>query len=139
METQRTRIRPRCTWTGRHSDEVKEVRLEVLDYFGIRTRDETFTVLPEHEEDLRRFVAYHRRFGRLTILLIVLSFVAMVVLDTPLGVGLSMLGIGVLMLVFPFATPGTVQMIGTRASIRTVRFLGMVTILIGLLMAFRGD
>jgi hypothetical protein len=139
VETKRTRIRPRCTWTGRHSDEVKELRLETLDRWGFRAREETFTVLPEHEEELRRFVDYQRRYGRVFLGLVALSIVAALFVRSSLGIGLGMIGLGVLTYVFPFATPETVQMIGMRASIRTVRYLSVLPILIGLFFAFRGE
>lgn len=139
MKTERTRIRPRCMWTGRHSDEVREVRLETLDRWGFRTREETFTVLPEHEEELRRFVAYQRRYGRVFLALVTLSVAAAFFVRSSLGIGLVMMGIGVMTYVFPFATPETVRMVGMRASIRTARYLSILPILIGLFFIFGGE
>ncbi len=139
MEAKRTRIRPGCMWTGRHSDEVKEVRLETLDRWGIHTREETFTVLPEHEEELRRFVAYQRRYGRVFLGLVILSIVAALVVRSPLWMGVLMMGLGVVTYAFPFATPETVRMIGMRASIRSVRYISIVPVLLGLFYALRGD
>jgi uncharacterized membrane protein len=138
VEEGRSRIRPRCTWTGRHSDEVKEIRVETLDRWGIHTREETFGVLPEHEEELRRFVTYQRRFGRLFLLLMVLGTAVVIFVRSNVGVGLTMIGLGVVTFAFPFATPETVQMIGMRKSIRSVRYLSILPILIGVAFLLGG-
>ncbi|MDP9347748.1 MAG: hypothetical protein M3P24_01160, partial [Gemmatimonadota bacterium] len=70
---------------------------------------------------------------------VTLSIVAAFLVRSSLGIGIVMMGIGVMTYVFPFATPETVRMIGMRASIRTVRYMSIVPILIGLFFIFGGD
>ena len=103
-------------------------------------------VLPEHEEALREFVERARRFGRpflLSVLAFTLGMVAAVVLgsldvwSSPVTAGiagtlLSLLGL--LLVIFPFATPETVQAFGVCRSILIVRVLGLLALVAGIVM-----
>lgn len=137
----------KCIWSGRKSENLKRVRLKSLDRFTTPI-EKTFYVLPEHEQELRkfndRFVNYSRNclYGiiGLTLLTVAVSlaFAAFSISKKLLAIaiGLILFAMGTLIIVFPFATPETVQWLGIRKSKITVRILGLSTVALGMTIAF---
>lgn len=136
---------PKCVWTGKRDPRVKSIVLKTLDRFSIPT-EKTFYVLPEYDQNLRD---YNNRFvnsGRfflisilgLTVLLpvsglvgIVFSFSSSIILF-PVGIITSL--IGVVIVLFPFTTPETVEWLGLKNGIIVARITGFVTIVVGIII-----
>ena len=135
---------PRCLWTGERSDRAIEITVPAADRFGRPSEPKTFTVLPEHEADLRAFADLAQRTGRAFLLTIVGLTVSMVVVGvlgstgvisnaaSSWGVGLGCMGMGLLMIALPFATPETTAAFGVRRSILIARVAGVVVAGVGL-------
>lgn len=138
MEGKKRSVPPRCLWSNRTGEGLKEITLPTMDRFAIRMREERVYVLPEHEAELRRFNDYANRWGRLFLGLMLLGTLGILVFaldDNDLGIGLSIVLLGVLGVVFPFATPETVQALGVRSAVRTTRILSAGVTVLGVLVA----
>lgn len=126
----------RCIWSNERGEHLKEITATTLSPFAAHKREQRVWVMPEHEAEFRRFNAYELRYGRLfvgLVLAVIILLVVFVVTGSALGAGLTTIGVGILSLIFPFATPETVQLHGTRKSIQMVRRLAVVGIGIGVL------
>ncbi|MDX1503770.1 MAG: hypothetical protein R3325_15530 [Thermoanaerobaculia bacterium] len=136
--------RRRCIWSHVLDERVREVRVVVRDRFGRNPGERSFWVLPEHEAEFRDFCEHGLRYGPRFFGLLVLSLVVLlagaalaVTGSTRLGLTLaggSMVFQGLLIWRYPFSTPETVQMLGVARSIRVVRALGIVNIVMGFLV-----
>ena len=117
----------RCAWSNRLSEDLKDVIIVAPDRLGLRPEPRTFYVLPEYEPDLRRFMERVSRFGLAFVLLMILLSIA-VVMAAAIShrfVGLAVGLMGVMLVVFPFATPQVVNAIGIQKSITFARSLGV--------------
>lgn len=98
---------------------------------GERHAPETYRVCPAHEEEFRRFHARTARCGyrffALFVLLMAAGFV-LVPFASDVTVGIFLAVLAVVMLVFPFATPQTVRLMGVRASVWLVRGIAAVVL-----------
>lgn len=140
----------RCTWSGERSNRVVPISIPGTDRFGRPAEDRSVHVLPEHADQLRAFAALVQRKGRLflgSIVALVLAALGAALLGsagllsdrTSTAVaGLSVAGLGILLVFLPFATPETVAWLGVRRSVRLARILGAVALLLGLLIAGAG-
>jgi len=130
----------RCAWTNEPADDLKKVVLVVPNRFGIRPAPKTFFVLPEYEEKLRKFVQLGHRFGLafLTSMLVLTLAVPIAALTRRYVLaGTLVAAEGVLLIIFPFATPETVRSLGIGPSITLVRVVACSVILIGAFLATR--
>ena len=116
-----------CIWSNRKDPGTREITLTPADRLS---RPETVWVCPAHEPQFRAFHAYAERYeGWFLALFGLLVFGAF--LSIPLGISEATTGrvialcFGALMVVFPFATPQTVQMLGMRTSVLLVRVGGV--------------
>lgn len=113
----------RCIWSNRKDPGTREITLTPVNRLS---RPETVRVCPAHEPRFRAFHAYADRYGNWFLALFGL-IVFGAFMSIPLGIseavagGAVLLATGVLMVVFPFATPQTVQMLGVRTSVFLVR------------------
>jgi len=130
----RLAMQGRCAWCNQESDELKEVTIVTPNRLGLQPQPRTFQVLPQYEPDLRRYISRLERFGLLFALLILTISIGMVLAAAlgrfayiPWMVALT----GVLVIVFPFATPQTVSRFGFKTSITVVRFVGGVLLVFG--------
>lgn len=131
-------------WTGRRGTSLREVRLPTTNRFGRPSGEAAFLVEPEHEEEMRRFVGYANRYGRLFLVLVIgLSVVSVAAaLLGPLWggaiwvVNAAMLLLGLTIWIFPFSTPETTATVGLRASRRLARIGGAVVIAMAVGIAF---
>ena len=141
---------PKCLWTGQRSDRAIEITVPGTDALGRSIDVQTLTVLPEHEADLRAFADRARRMGR-PFLVTILSLTAAILVVAALGtfevisgaasawgVGLGCIGMGVLMVALPFATPETVAAFGVRRSITLACVSGVIVIAVGLAIGVWG-
>lgn len=126
----------RCYWCGSSDGETKTITVETINPIASSTREETLTVHPEHESELRAFnkktVAYGRQFLFLAILFgavlptIGAGLVSVVGKAAGLGVvGASTIFLSGVLYVYPFATPETVDMLGAKTSVQLVRVLAI--------------
>ena len=125
------------------------MRLESRDSFSSTPCSQLFYVHPQHEEAFLRNHERIQRRGRQLVLIVVSLLVVVpgveivtVVLGA-LSVGIVIIGIavsllGVVFILYPFATPETVALLGLRRSIIVVRWCGLVTVILGLVVAVIG-
>ena len=133
-------MQQRCAWTNEPAVNLKEVVLVVPNRFGIRPAPKTFFVLPEYEEKLRKFVLFGHRFGLAfltSMLVLTLAIPIAAVTRRYVLAGSLVAAEGVLLIVFPFATPETVNRLGIGASITLARVVAFFVILIGAFLATR--
>lgn len=141
---------PTCVWSHETSDRVVPVRLDVPSNTGGARTERTLHVLPEHEADLRAYNERVARHGR-TFLRATLGLSA-VLLGVAVGgavggwsealvgaiVGFGVSAIGWLMIIFPFVTPTTIDLMGIRRSMWLARGLGAITVGLGIWVALAG-
>lgn len=134
---------PKCIWTNQRSDRLKEIEIETAGRFGAGRKKETVYVLEEHEQKVRNFASHvDRNALRFTLFMLALPFVGVVAaLLTAINefIGLVVVGgmlvlLGIVLIVYPFATPLTVKVLGLRRSILIARFSGVVIILMGIVL-----
>jgi hypothetical protein len=127
-------MRKPCIWSNRFDEPVREVELELLNRWGMRIERKAVVVCAAHEPEVRRFAGLETGWGRLamplTLILTVLAIAGTFVEPLALTSG-SIVAMGVLFLIFPFATPETVSMMGLEKSIHLARFGGLVLIALG--------
>ena len=129
----------RCIWSNRKDPGTREITLTPVNRLS---RPETVWVCPAHEPQFRAFHAYAERYGGWFLALFGL-LVSGAFLSIPLGIseeivaGVIAFCFGALMVVFPFATPQTVQMLGVRTSVLLVRVGGVVLFGYGLFLLAR--
>jgi hypothetical protein len=126
----------RCIWSNQRDADTREISLQPPGRYAA----ETYWVCPAHEAELRAFHArLHRDKYRFLggIALVVVAAIVAGLLDSERLGGVAMVGLGLFMLAYPFATPQTVQMMGVRASLRLVRVLTVPVVAIGLYLLLR--
>lgn len=124
-------------WSNSLDDPVRDVEIEMLNRWGTRVEPKVVPVCPAHEPAVREFAALVTGWGRLFMPLLLVLLVVMIVgsfVASLALVGASVIALGALAVIFPFATPETVQMMGLQNSIRSARILGLVTVALGLAM-----
>lgn len=137
----------KCIWSGKRSPKVKPVTLDTLDRFA-QPAQKTVYVLPEYEDELQQFNETFVHQGK-TFLFLILT-ISLLTVIVPLGllfisgnenlvlaaVGILVSLLGMLVIIFPFTTPETIHWLGIKKSIILMRALGVLTILIGIFIAF---
>ena len=137
----------KCIWSGERSPNVIVVTLKTRDRFA-RPTEKTFHVLPEYEEDLRRYNHKFFTFGKsFVFVIIVLSAlmiiapVTLIAVSAPdpiilLSVGFLIFLMGILIVIFPFSTPETNRWLGIAKAMIVTRILGVLSALFGLALYF---
>lgn len=127
----------RCVWCGESAADLEPVEVDCLSRWGRRAGLRTFMVQPRYRE---AFVAHARfvvRYGPWHLPAVIAVLGAMVAgahFADIRGVGAGLGLLGLLFLALPCATPETVWMLGVRNSIRLVRVIGIVVVLVGLIL-----
>lgn len=121
------RMSKRCIWSNRNDPGTREVMLEPKNRFS---RPEAIQVCPAHESQVREYYDYCEGYGGWFLALHgLLAFGSLILwaLGVPENAvaGGLFIGAGVLVLVFPFATPQTVEMMGVYPSVTLVRVIGV--------------
>ncbi len=138
-----------CRWCGSSDGELKTITVETPTRFATSTKEETMSVHPEHESELRAFnkevQAHGKRFLTLSLFFgVVLPMIGLGGLPFVSGavvssvIGLSTLALGVVLYLYPFATPETVEMLGVKKSVRLVRILAIGIVPLGLWILWMG-
>jgi len=101
--------------------------------------DGGFEPHPAHEKDVRRYFGRVCRFTKTflgsVLLGLVAPFVFLAFRWLP-GLDAALAYLGVIMLLFPFATETTLELIGVRNSVRLARFVGVLFIVGGAALLF---
>lgn len=133
----------RCIWCNRTDGELKKVRIESSNRFGVAPEPDEFWVHAEHEQAFRTFHQRKERHGR-HLLIAVFGAAGALALIVPilmvagaprLAVGFCafvIAGLGIGAIVLPFGTPETVRWLGLRKTITLVRWGGAILILQGI-------
>jgi hypothetical protein len=120
--------------------------MPIVDRLGGNPSEQSFSIHAEHEDAFRRFVESVNQNARkmvvgLVAFLVVLMAVPIAVslLEAPpwiadAGIGACIAAFGATLVRFPFATPETVQLMGVKRSIITVRVLACGMVAFGLAM-----
>lgn len=125
-----------CHWCGSSDGELKTITVETPTRLGASTKEETVSVHAEHEEKLRAFNEKTRALGKRFLILAllfgaVLPMVGAGLLPLVSGavvssvIGVSTVAPGVVLYLYPFATPETIEMFGVKKSVRLVRGLAI--------------
>lgn len=120
-----------CAWCGRSDGEKNIITVEVPDRLTVSVREQTLTVHPEHEELMRSYAARLRAHGRRFLILVGLlgglaPVLGTLLLVVQLAAGLAVIGsavvaLGVVLFVYPFATPETIRLTGAQTARILVR------------------
>lgn len=132
----------RSAWTGKMVGTLIEVRLPVVNRFGGPGGEKAFLVEPKHEAELRRWVAYVNRNARrfLGLVLGISAIQVAFAFLTPAWEGAYrvtialLIPLGLTILVFPFSTPETVEMMGMQRARTLGRAAGLLLIAMGALI-----
>ncbi|MFX1486378.1 MAG: hypothetical protein ACFFBS_04700 [Promethearchaeota archaeon] len=118
------RVSPKCSWCGKKGENVIH---EKLSFRG--AAEEAFFCNLDHLEKTREFLKYaESHFWHFIMSIIVLPVIGMLITFTILeNVGLLIIfgGLGLTIIVFPFATPQTNSLLGFKNAIRLIRIIGV--------------
>lgn len=104
------------------------------DWYCGEPREKLYRVCPRHRDDFSRFKAYELRFSCVFLMLVwapLLIIVPSHLAGSAVGIAVGLLGAALLLVVFPFADPGTQAALGARWS----ALLGRVAALIPVVAA----
>lgn len=116
----------RCIWTNHPSDDLRDVSPPGFA--------DTYPVCPEHEAELREYLA---RAGNAlpwfvaAIFVTIFSALAPVFWDSSAAIAIPLFTLGLTLIAFPFATPMTLRRGGIQPSTRLLRGMGVVMLLAG--------
>lgn len=111
----------------------------VTNLWGTKAQRVSVQVHAEHSEKARRYFSKVRRFARVFLGSMALGLAAPAVFLTfgwlP-GLSATVVYLGVVMWLFPFCTPTTIEMLGIRRSVRLARASALLFIAGGFLLLF---
>lgn len=131
-------MRKKCIWSNQYSDDLIEINTTH------KSDQQSYFVLPEYETQTNDFLVYidkhSTRFMVSLITLLLIMSIAVAVLEPfrEFIVGGCLVLLGVLMMKYPFATPQTVEMMGFRSSIKFVKGLSIVVMVLGVIIGLLG-
>jgi hypothetical protein len=142
---------PKCIWTNRKSDRVIAIEIESSEQSSESKSSDTVYVLPEHEDDVRRFFSFAS--GKRLLFLIGILAIPLVLGSVVMGLALAgfsnsvVLGFGGAALVLfgfflialPIPTPETIKLMGIYKSVLSIRFVGGLIVLWGFLTLLPGQ
>lgn len=131
-------MRPRCLWSHRTGDDLVPITVPRTDGWGRVVGEQGVHVAPEYEQRTRDFVARAVRYGRPFLVGVLLGLAGLIGFATAgrfEAAGGSLVALGLLFQVLPFATPQTVEWFGLRTSIVVARLGGLVLAGLGVLIA----
>lgn len=123
----------RSIWTGRRGGSLVSVRIDTRKLLGGDLTSEELLVEPEHEAELRDFIAFVEQslkkfwtFFLIGVVLVVTgSFLGAAWRSAIWLVVAGMVVLGATTIRFPFTTPQTIRLFGLHPSIRIARVLGV--------------
>lgn len=133
-----------CIWTNLKTEKAKEITIKTVNRFGGGVHEKKVYILPEYEQQFRKFNAYVLRYSKFFLILvlglpvipIVLTFFLYLEFITGTLIlfvtGLVTFSIGITLILFPFSTPETVNIFGLKRAISIVRIMGVLVSLLGI-------
>ncbi len=130
----------KCIWCNKESEQIKEITVLTKNRFGVNQQERNYFVCPEHEEKFRKFNDQVRRYALLFICLVAISLLGLIGAACWTGNNsypaaylfiASFALVGLVAIIFPFATPETIEMMGVAKSIKVVRIIGGVIFALG--------
>lgn len=131
-----------CAWCGHSDDSLTTITVDAPDRLAASTREQTLAVHPEHEAPLRAYLEHARTHGRRFLVLVVLLAgvgplvgIGLLAVSERLGltvVGSSVAALGGVLMVYPFATPETVHLLGVKRARVTVRVVAVLVVALGI-------
>jgi hypothetical protein len=124
-----------CVWCGSSDGDVEHARCEVKGALGIDRRQVEMPVHPRHREEVEAYLRHYNRYAPVFVGLIAALTLAMIGLpiyesvtgtSTDVAGGVVVTAMGLVITVFPFATPTTTGSLGIRTSRRIVRALAVL-------------
>jgi hypothetical protein len=131
------RAQPRCIWSHADRPDLITIRVATPNPFASAVEEREVLVSPEYETQVRSFFSRERQYGRVFIALMCVAAVLGVVAalaGQPDGSSAVLLGIGILLVLLPFSTPRTIELLGIRGAVRLARATGTVFIAAGTLL-----
>lgn len=124
-----------CVWCGEKGGELQRVSYAVKGKWGRRVQKVELSVHSRHRSNLDDYIDRYNRYARFYVCSVVgltAALIGLYLLNAwieipvrPAG-GLIVSAMGLLIAVFPFATPTTTGSFGVRSSRRLVRVLGTI-------------
>ncbi len=132
----------RCIWCNKISDNLRTVTIIKSDHYSTNPKKETFTVHRDHERPFRTFKNKVNRHGNklhyamgFFFMLIIGFGIILLSFDRAMGLtGISIVTatMGLLLVIFPFTTLGTIKKIGAATTSRIVQTIGVILVGIGI-------
>ena len=117
----------KCMWCNKKSNELMEFFVPNSNLSSSNPLEKPYFVCPEHEQKLRKFYNYAKRYAPAFIGLLALSLVSLIIAGGYSSKNLfiaSFASMGLIIIIFPFCTPQTITMVGVAKSIIIARILG---------------
>ena len=143
--TERLNIMSKCIWCGKESHVVKKIVIPGTNFAVVNRHEISLFVCDKHEEKLRRFYDRVRRYALLFIILTSIFPLALIMSAICLNkywwggylFSTSIAGLGLVLIVFPFCSQSTFSFMSIATSIKLVRFLGGLFIIVGGILSSR--
>lgn len=121
-----------CLWCGRREAAVKSIEIGKKEEVVSVCSDECETRLREFQQHVEAHVAHFFVGLFLPWVVFALLFYLMINIDQgALATAVGMCGMGIGIIMYPFATPQTIAMFGAQKSITIVRVTGVFVIAVG--------
>lgn len=121
----------KCIWCGKESHKVKEIMILSTTPVVASRRDVPLFVCPEDEQKLRNFYDNVRRYALLFIILTIIIPLGMIVSTIFLDkywagylFSSMLIALGLMLIVFPFSSQSTFNIMSIAASIKLARIMG---------------
>lgn len=124
----------KCAWCGNHSAEVRLYTVNLKSIFSGESPQQ-MPVCTEHQNALDAFTTKVNKWGRVFLFgVLALALLAFFVPEK--FVGVIIIGIGLNIILFPFATPLTNRIFGIQKAIILLRIVGIAAIIFGCFLLF---
>lgn len=137
-----TKMENRCIWCNKKSDNLRQVAIIKSNRYALRPQKESFYVHRSHERQFRSFANKVKRHGKSLLYLFVSAIIALIgfeiiliTYDRVIGlVGISIVTtiMGLMFILFPFATTGTIKKIGASTATKLVKTAGIAIVAVGI-------
>jgi hypothetical protein len=120
----------KCLWCGIKKEDLFEEEIKYKNQIL-----KAYFCNKKHINETIKFIQFaEKHYWHFFIGIIVFFIVGLIIMLNGfinLGALIALAGLGLTIIIFPFATPQTNELLGLKRSIIIVRFLGIICILIG--------
>lgn len=120
-----------CIWCNQRSGSIEHVEMKLRNFYGFGFHDAILSVHPEHKESAIRIINRYNRYGHLVIFFFIGVLVSTFFLDTTYHT-ITAIVLGILIFLFPFATPETTDAFGLKWAVIMARSAGLILIALGI-------